>query len=88
MGCMQYSANPWHIPWEHPFTNNIQANCTVKWGRKNPQDHEGGNLAKRGGGSLVREGPQLHPFEGENASYGYILLVPLQCALKYQCRFR
>lgn len=44
--------------------------------------------AKRGGGSLVREGPQLHPFEGENVSYGYILLVPLQCALKYQCRFR
>lgn len=45
MGCMQYSANPWHIPWEHPFANNIQVNCTVKWGRKNPQGHEGGNLA-------------------------------------------
>ena len=37
---------------------------------------------------MVGEGAQLHPLKGGNVSYGYILLVPLQCTLKYQCHFR
>jgi len=37
---------------------------------------------------LFGEASEVYSLESGNVSYGYILLVPLQYALKYQCHFR
>lgn len=44
--------------------------------------------AKRGGGSLVREGPQLHPFEGENVSYGLHTFGAITVCIKISMPFQ